>query len=358
MTAKRPAISAPTIEQYEQGPRFALSTAPELSLDKIRADGGTQARAGLDDETVEKYAAAMREGAQFPLIVVYHDGTDYWLADGFHRVAAALQIGRDAIRANVQSGTRRDAVLYAMGANDTHGLPRRREDLQRSIARMLADEEWKTWSDRRIAEQVHCDHKTVAAARARVGARPSGEFPQMAPESRTVKRGGTTYQQKVKQAAPARPLGPDDPVPPPQRRGFPSPAQPAPPAQTPAIVADDSYSQAVQQLLDQAADAGPMRSPALYQKAYKLARQIADRGARDRAFAVIAEAIEGMLAPAPAPALPVPVQPPPSDPREPARAWLAAMRVTLARCPDSTMFRLSEMIAAADHVQALLDRTD
>jgi len=197
-------IKAPPIRQ---GTRYLAGD--ELSIADIRMDGGTQARAGLDEETITNYALAMQAGAQFPLIVVFHDGANHWLADGFHRVKAAERIGRAAMRADVQSGTQRDAILYAMGANDTHGLPRRRDDLHRSIARMLADEEWKTWSDRRIAEQVHCDHKTVAAARARL----SGEVPQIAAESRTVERGGTTYQQKAKRPAPARPPAPEPPAP-------------------------------------------------------------------------------------------------------------------------------------------------
>jgi hypothetical protein len=29
----------------------------------------------------------------FPPVVVYFDGTDYWLADGFHRLAAWERIG-------------------------------------------------------------------------------------------------------------------------------------------------------------------------------------------------------------------------------------------------------------------------
>ena len=57
----------------------------KLNLDAIRLDGETQARVALDSTQVAEYAEAMRDGDKFPPIVVFHDGSDYWLADGFHR---------------------------------------------------------------------------------------------------------------------------------------------------------------------------------------------------------------------------------------------------------------------------------
>ena len=198
-----------------KGQAYAVGTpAQELQPETIRTDGGTQARAELNAATVEEYAQAMQEGATFPPIVVYYDGSDYWLADGFHRVAAARSAGQAAV-ADVRPGTRRDAILWAVGANDTHGLRRTREDVRRSIETLLRDVEWGQWSDREIARQVHCDHKTVAAARDRL----SGEIPQT--DARTVARNGTTYQQKrressaeppaSKSTAPADPQTPEPP---------------------------------------------------------------------------------------------------------------------------------------------------
>ena len=59
-----------------------------LTLASVRTDGGTQARAMLCEETVAEYAAALDGGVSMPRVVVFYDGTDHWLADGFHRVAA------------------------------------------------------------------------------------------------------------------------------------------------------------------------------------------------------------------------------------------------------------------------------
>ena len=63
----------------------------QLDIDQIRTDGGTQPRAELLIETIEDYAEQMQRNAEFPPVVVFFDGKEYWLADGFHRLAAAKQ---------------------------------------------------------------------------------------------------------------------------------------------------------------------------------------------------------------------------------------------------------------------------
>lgn len=56
-----------------------------LDLDLIRIDGGTQSRVELNQETVAEYCEAYKAGANMPPVIVFYDGTDRWLADGFHR---------------------------------------------------------------------------------------------------------------------------------------------------------------------------------------------------------------------------------------------------------------------------------
>ena len=54
----------------------------------------------------------------------------------------------------VRAGTRRDAILFAVGANGDHGLRRTNEDKRRSVLVLLRDEEWGAKSDRWIATQA------------------------------------------------------------------------------------------------------------------------------------------------------------------------------------------------------------
>src|SRR5689334_9839092 len=117
-----------------------------LELSKIRTDGGTQARAAVPEATVEEYTQALIDKAVFPPVVVFYDGTEYWLADGFIRVAAHKGQARDVIEADVREGTLRDAILYSVGANAEHGLPRTLEDKRRAVRTLLDDPEWATKS--------------------------------------------------------------------------------------------------------------------------------------------------------------------------------------------------------------------
>jgi phage N-6-adenine-methyltransferase len=122
------------------------------TLEQIRLDGGTQVRAQIDLFTVEDYADAMLAGANFPAIIAYYDGTDYWLADGFHRIEAAKRANVD-IAVDVRAGTVRDAKLHAVGANASHGLRRTNEDKRRAVLMLLNDDEWRRWSDNQIAKR-------------------------------------------------------------------------------------------------------------------------------------------------------------------------------------------------------------
>lgn len=121
-----------------------------LQLDRIVTTAGTQVRAKLDNDTVDQYAADMLDGAKFPAVAVFHDGTQYILADGFHRVMAANRNGFKDINAEIHKGTKSDALKYALAANATHGLKRTNADKRRSVE--LALGEWSKLSDRELAK--------------------------------------------------------------------------------------------------------------------------------------------------------------------------------------------------------------
>ena len=104
-----------------------------IKIQSIRLDGDTQSRVSLDQNLVNEYSEAMSSGAKFPPIVVFNDGTDRWLADGFHRIYATRQAGLDEINADMKPGGRRDALLYSMKANATHGARRTNEDKRRAV---------------------------------------------------------------------------------------------------------------------------------------------------------------------------------------------------------------------------------
>ena len=146
-----------------------------LHIDSIRIDGGTQSRASINEATVAEYAEAMADPATvFPPVIAYFDGREYWLADGFHRLAAWRQIGRTDIPAEIRQGDRRAAILHSVAANSAHGLRRTNDDKRRAVLTLLEDAEWSTWSDREIARRcaVHQSHPLAPRRCCAVADRP------------------------------------------------------------------------------------------------------------------------------------------------------------------------------------------
>lgn len=133
-----------------------------LAITHIRLDGGTQSRAETNAQTVAEYTEAL---ASLPPVVVFFDGAEHWLADGFHRVRAHESAGCADIACIVKQGTRRDAILYSVGANQAHGLRRTNADKRRAVETLLRDEEWGAKSDRWIAEACGVHHVFVGKVR-------------------------------------------------------------------------------------------------------------------------------------------------------------------------------------------------
>jgi len=153
-------MPVPTIPDHASGPIEGLQA---VRLADIQPDPEIQARVALKKSTVRQYAAAMRRGSKFTPIFLFWDGTRFWLADGYHRWTAAGEAGLTSIEAEVRFGTRRDAILFAAGANA--GLPRTNEDKRRAVRMLLADAEWSNRSNEWIADSCGVSHSFVAKLR-------------------------------------------------------------------------------------------------------------------------------------------------------------------------------------------------
>src|SRR5437660_12039003 len=110
-------------------PNVLASGSVMVPLDRIPTDEAAQTRFHVRAATVRDYAAAMTAqlvdgGLCFPPVVLFGEGQDYWLGDGFHRILAARKAGLTEIAAEVRPGTQRDALLFGISANSAHGLPR------------------------------------------------------------------------------------------------------------------------------------------------------------------------------------------------------------------------------------------
>lgn len=169
-----------------------MSKIVRLRISALRRDPSVQSRVDTYQPKVDEYAEAMKRGETFPPIKVFFDGKTYWVADGFHRVPAAQQAGMKTIEADVTKGERRDAILYSVGCNSTHGLPRTRDDKWKAVEKLLKDPEWQKWSGREIARHCHVAWSFVGKVRDSICA-PSTD-------AREVKfiRNGKEHLQKVR----------------------------------------------------------------------------------------------------------------------------------------------------------------
>jgi len=191
----------------------------KLPLKKIRLDGGTQTRARIREDVIEEYAEDMASGAPFPPLVVFHDGRDYWLGDGFHRWGAAMKLQLAAIECEVRQGALADAQWYSFSANKANGMRRTNDDKVRAVKAALRHSKGQR-PDREIARHVGVTQPMVGKYRAELEAcgevapRASTEEPSGASDNgyqiaageaapgqkaRIVTRKGRTYQMKVGQ---------------------------------------------------------------------------------------------------------------------------------------------------------------
>lgn len=174
-----------------------------ISLELIRTDGGTQMRAELHKDTYLEYRDVWKSSPEsFPPLVLFYDGSVYWLADGFHRFYGAREAGLKAVPADVRDGTQRDAILYAVGANQSNGLRRTNLDKRRAVETLLSDAEWVTWSDVLISEQAGVGHAFVSSLRNELSTVESSPASKQADKPRKGKDGKLRKPPKPKPKPP------------------------------------------------------------------------------------------------------------------------------------------------------------
>ena len=172
-----------------------LSNDPVLlSLDQLRMDGGTQSRASTDSEVVVEYRHIYQDGGveAMPPVHAIHDGINYWLWDGFHRVKAASGL-LDALYVIVEPGTQEEAQWRSYSANRTHGLRRTSADKARAVKAALRHTNAQSMSDRALGDHLGVDGKTVARYRREMEL--TAEIPQSV--TRTGKDGRTINTEQI-----------------------------------------------------------------------------------------------------------------------------------------------------------------
>lgn len=129
-----------------------------LAIEKIEVDPTIQIRRGNREETLRRYEDAFDK---LPPVDVFDTSDGLLLADGFHRIAAAIRLGKQSINAKVHKGTRQDALEHAVIANTKNADPLTSEERDDGIRRLRQIHPKETWSLRRIAEAMSVSEVTV-----------------------------------------------------------------------------------------------------------------------------------------------------------------------------------------------------
>ena len=176
----------------------------DVDLDDLVLDPALNLRDRLDDDAVHRYMDAW---GRMPPVTVYDVDGRFLLADGLHRHAAAVSLGKRTMAAEVRVGTFAEALDYVAGANLFHGLPLTRAERRRAIEVKLKLHHER--SDRHLAEEMSVGRELVAKVR-----RQMIEARQIPAGSTRVGADGKTYPALPKDPGEHLPKGkvnqPDD----------------------------------------------------------------------------------------------------------------------------------------------------
>lgn len=133
------------------------------SLNRTFAQG---VREHKDENAVVDYVAAGEKGVELPPVTVFACGGSMFLADGDHRVEAAVRRKQTAIKARVfehdtADEARSKARTFAAGANAEHGVKRSDEDKRRAVRSVINEPEFKHTTNRQLAEVCKVGHMMV-----------------------------------------------------------------------------------------------------------------------------------------------------------------------------------------------------
>jgi Mg2+ and Co2+ transporter CorA len=122
----------------------------------------------MDTQVIKDYEGLISEGAEMPPIKVVSIQNQLYVVDGFHRVHAYRNQGRDRIEAEVIESTAQDALILAISANQAHGLRRSIQDRNKAVEMALEDIELARQSDRQLAKLCGVSQPLVSSVRARM----------------------------------------------------------------------------------------------------------------------------------------------------------------------------------------------
>jgi len=127
-----------------------------MPVDHIQENPRAQVRARTNPWTVKEYAEAMQNGAVFPPIIVFQEAgcETYVVADGHHRLKAAVSAGLPEIEVDLREGDETAALEFALQSNAEHGLRLNADDRRHMVSQLMSN---PTLTDRYRTHEERAD---------------------------------------------------------------------------------------------------------------------------------------------------------------------------------------------------------
>ena len=159
-------VSGQKVSNFEHNSSGGFWTGSgTIELNYILLSNDLQPREKINQKVVDDYALDLKGGAEFKAVDIFYNGKNFFLVDGFHRFLASKKVLKKSILANIFMGTKRDAILYSVGTNATHGLRRSNADKRRVVSKLLSDKQWRKFSDGEIARKCRVSQPFVGQMR-------------------------------------------------------------------------------------------------------------------------------------------------------------------------------------------------
>lgn len=144
-----------------------------MKLSQIKLDPNLMMRVALNQDIVDEYAQAMLDGDKFPAVIIFNDGDENYLVDGFKRYYACKKNGFEIIDADVQMGTYDDAFDYAfVTANRKNGDHYTPEDKRFQLRIAMDKPKYASKSDRELSRILGVSNTFVSKIRKAAGKQP------------------------------------------------------------------------------------------------------------------------------------------------------------------------------------------
>lgn len=133
-----------------------------LSISLISRNG-TQSRKEINARTISDICYAIKDRNSIDPIIVFFDGTNHWIGDGYHRLEAHLKEKREVISAEVRRGSREEALRFNVETNANADKTRWTNDDKRNAVTMLLESGGHVEIPRALADEIASLAKCHAA---------------------------------------------------------------------------------------------------------------------------------------------------------------------------------------------------